>query len=54
MGVELSQGDALTVTMANGNKVLCRDVVESDLTFSAEGGDCQVVAHYHLYVLKGL
>ena len=38
MGVEPSQGAALSITVANGNQVLCRDVVELDLTFSAEGG----------------
>ena len=54
MGVEPLQGAELTVTMANGNQVLCCDVVELDLTFSAEGGDHQVVANSCLYVLKGL
>ena len=27
MGVEPSQGAALTITVANGNQVLCHDVV---------------------------
>ena len=54
MGVEPSQGAAFTVAVANGNRVLCCDVVELDLTFLAEGGDCLVVAHSHLYVLEGL
>ena len=48
MGVEPSQGTALTVTVTNGNQVLCHDVVELD------GGDLQVVAHSCLYVLEGL
>ena len=54
MGVALLQGAALTVTMANGNQVLCQDIVELDLTFSAESGDRQVVVHSHLYMLEGL
>ena len=54
LGVEPSQGAALTVTFANGNQVLCTDVVELDLTFLAEGRDRQVVAHSLLYVLEGL
>ena len=33
MGVEPLQGAELTVNMANENQVLCRDVVELDLTF---------------------
>ena len=52
MGVEPLQGAALTVSVANGNQVLCGDVVELDLTFLVEGGDRQVVAHSCLYVLK--
>ena len=54
MVVEPSQGAALTVTVVNGNQVLCLNVIELDLTFLVEGGDRQVVAHSHLYVLKGL
>ena len=54
MGVEPSQGATLTVTVANRNQVLCSDVVELDLTFLVECGDCQVVAHPHLYVLESL
>ena len=54
MGVEPLQGTALTVTVANGYQVLCRDIVELDLTFSAEGGDRQVVAHSCLYGLEDL
>ena len=54
MGVEPLQGVMLTLTVANGNQVLCCDVVELDLTFSAEGGDCQVVVHSCSYVLEGL
>ena len=54
MGVEPLQGAELTVTMANGNQVLCRDVVELDLTFLMKVGDHQVVAHSCLYLLEGL
>ena len=54
MDVEPLQGDALPVTMANGNQVLCHGIIELDLTFLVEGGDCQVVAHSCLYVLEGL
>ena len=54
LDVEPSQGAALTVTVANGNQMLCCDVVELDLTFMVEGGDRQVIAHSCLYVLKGL
>ena len=39
MGVEPLQGAALTVTVTNGNQVLCHDVVELDLVFSVESGD---------------
>ena len=54
MYVEPLQGAASTVTVANGNQMLCRDVVELDLTFMVEGGDHQVVVHSHLYVLAVL
>ena len=54
MGVEPLQSAALTVTVTNRNKMLCCDVVELNLTFLVEGGDWQVVAHSHLYVLEGL
>ena len=54
MGVEPSQGAALTVSVTNEYQVLCRDVVELDFTFLVEVGDHQVVAHSHLYVLEGL
>ena len=54
MGVEPSQGTALAVTVANGNQMLCHNVLELDLTFSVEGGDHQVVVHSCLYVLDGL
>ena len=54
MGVKPLQGAVLTVTMANGNQVLCCDIVELDLTFLVEGRDRQVVAHSCLYVLESL
>ena len=34
-----SEGAVLTVTVANGSKLLCNDVRLLDLTFTAEGGD---------------
>ena len=34
-----SEGAVLTVTVANGSKVLCNDVHALDLTFTVEGGD---------------
>ena len=54
MVVAPSQGTVLIVTVANRNQVLFFDVVELYLTFSAEGGDHQVVAHSCLYMLKVL
>ena len=44
----------LTISVSNGTKVLCNDVHMLDLTFKAEGGDCQVKASSQLYVLDGL
>ena len=44
----------LTVTVANGTKVLCHDVRTLELTFMAEGGDRQVTVPLQLYVLDGL
>ena len=44
----------LTVTVANGSKLLCNDVRLLDLTFKAEGGDRQVTVSSQLYVLDGL
>ena len=49
-----SEGAVLTVTVANGTKVLCNDVCALNLTFTAEGGDCQVKVSLQLYVLVGL
>ena len=49
-----SEGAVLTVTVANGSKVLCQDVPEFELTFTAEGGDRQVTVSSQLYVLDGL
>ena len=54
MDVEPPQGAALTVTVANGNQVLCHDVVELDLISLTEGGDRQVVVLSCLYVLERL
>ena len=49
-----SEGAVLTVTVANGTKVLCNDACMLDLTFTAEGGDRQVTVSLQLYVLDGL
>ena len=49
-----SEGAVLTVTVANGTKVLCNDVRALNLTFTAEGGDRQVTVSSQLYVLDGL
>ena len=54
MGMKPFQGALLTVTIANGNKVLQRDVFDMDSTFLTEGRDHQVVVHSPLYVLEGL
>ena len=48
------EGAVLTVTVANGSKLLCKDVRMLDLTFTVEGGDCQVTVSLQLYVLDGL
>ena len=49
-----SEGAVLTVTVANGTKVLCHDVRTLELTFTAEGEDRQVTVSSQLYVLDGL
>ena len=49
-----SEGAVLTVTVANGSKLLCTDVHLLDLMFTAEGGDHQVTVSLQLYVLDGL
>ena len=49
-----SEGAVLTVTVANGGKMLCNDIRSLDLTFTAEGGDHQVTVSLQLYVLDGL
>ena len=49
-----SEGAVLTVTVANGTKVLCNDVCALYLMFTAEGGDRQVTVSSQLYVLDGL
>ena len=54
MEAQPSAGAVLTVTVANGGKVLCNDVRLLDLTFTAEGGDRQVTVSLQLYVLDGL
>ena len=52
--VQPSEGAVLTVTVANGTKVLCNDVRALNLTFTVEGGDRQVTVLLQLYVLDGL
>ena len=49
-----SEGAVLTVTVANGSKLLCNDVRSLDLTFMVEDGDRQVTVSSQLYVLDGL
>ena len=44
----------LTITVANGSKLLCKDVHLLDLMFSVEGGDRQVTVSSQLYILDGL
>ena len=44
----------MTVTIANGNKVLCSDVCNLELIFMGEGGDRQVVVNLKVNVLDGL
>ena len=52
--VQPSEGAVLTITVANGSKLLCNDVHSLDLMFTAEGGDRQVTVPLQLYVLGGL
>ena len=52
--VQPSDSAVLTVTVANGTKVLCNDVRSLELAFTAEGGDRQVTVSSQLYVLDGL
>ena len=52
--VQPSEGAVLTVTVANGSKVLCNDVCALNLMFTAEGQDRQVTVSSQLYVLDGL
>ena len=54
MEAQLSEGAVLTVSVANGTKVLCNDVRALNLSFTAEGGDRQVTVSSQLYVLDGL
>ena len=49
-----SEGAVLTVTVANGTKVLCNYVCTLDLRFMVEGGALQVTVLSQLYVLDGL
>ena len=49
-----SEGAVLTVTVANGSKVLCNDVRLLEMMFTAEGGDRQVTVSSQLYVFDGL
>ena len=44
----------LIVTVANGITLLYNDIHLLDLTFMAEGGDCQVKVLLQLYVLDDL
>ena len=49
-----SECAVLTVTEANGSKLLYNDVRLLDLMFTVEGGDRQVTVSWQLYVLDGL
>ena len=49
-----SEGAVLTVTVANGTKVLCNDVCTLNLMFTVAGGDHQVTVSLQLHVLDGL
>ena len=54
MEAQPSEVAVLTVTVANGSRLLCNDVCSLDLMFTAEGGDRQVTVSSQLYVLDGL
>ena len=51
---QLSEGAVLTITVANGTMVLCKDVQMLDLQFTVEGRGSQVTVSLQLYVLDGL
>ena len=54
MEAQPSEGALLTVTVANGSRLLCNDVDTLDLLFTVEGADRQVTVSLQLYVLDGL
>ena len=54
MEAQPSEGAVLTVTVANGSKLLCNDVHLLELMFMAEGADRQVTVLLQLHVLDGL
>ena len=54
MEAQPSEGAVLTVTVANGSKLLCNGVHLLDLMFTVEEGDRQVTVSSQLYVLDGL
>ena len=54
MEAQPSEGAVLTVTVANGTKVLCNDVHALNLMFTVEGGDRQVTVSLKVYVVDGL
>ena len=54
MEAQPSEGAVLIVTVANGTKVLCKDVPTLDLQFTAEGGNRQGTVSSQLFVLDRL
>ena len=52
--VQPSKGAVLTLTVANGNKLLCQDVRTLVLMLMAKGEDRQATVSSQLYVLDGL
>ena len=54
MEAQPSEGAVLTVTVANGSKVLCKDVCTLDLMFMVKGEKRQMIVSSQLYVLVGL
>ena len=55
ISVATSKGAKLSITVANGSKVVCDDVVKSGLVFMVQGyKTCQVTTMVKLYMLDGL
>ena len=55
MSAAMSKGAKLTVTIENGSKVVCDDIVKTGLVFTVQGDKmCQVTTAVKLYILDGL